>query len=158
MCPSGATCLSVVSVSWHHKYPTKRVGLVQSWPYHLIENWLVLAMMWLKDCCVGIKQRSLNLGHEDLKEYASESCNYMYIFFSFFDEQSRQNQTSGTSWWICERLWFCMVLYGKIGSFQILLTNDCIFNFYKACIFTQWLNIYFSFFTRVHEIMMYFIL
>jgi hypothetical protein len=36
---------TVVSVSWHHKNPTKRVGLVQSRPHHLIENKFVLAMI-----------------------------------------------------------------------------------------------------------------
>jgi hypothetical protein len=41
VCPSGATCLSAdcCSVSYHYKNPAKRVGLVQSGPYHqFIEN------------------------------------------------------------------------------------------------------------------------
>jgi hypothetical protein len=28
----------LVSVSYHYKYPTKRVGLAQSGPHHVIEN------------------------------------------------------------------------------------------------------------------------
>ena len=39
---------TVVSVSWHYKNLTKRLGLVQSGPHHhhhLIENYFVLAMI-----------------------------------------------------------------------------------------------------------------
>jgi hypothetical protein len=44
------------------KNPTKRVCLVQSGPHHhIIENYLVLAMIYLKNCWIGINQQSLTL-------------------------------------------------------------------------------------------------
>ena len=40
--------------------PTKCVGLVQRGPHHdLIEDYVVLAMIWLKHCRFGFKQKSL---------------------------------------------------------------------------------------------------
>jgi hypothetical protein len=36
---------TTVSITCHDKNPTKRVGLVQTGPPHLIENELVLAMI-----------------------------------------------------------------------------------------------------------------
>ena len=47
-------------VSQHYKAPTKRVGLEQSGPHHLlIANQLVLAMIQLKNCRFGAKHKSL---------------------------------------------------------------------------------------------------
>jgi hypothetical protein len=47
----------------------KRIGLVQSGPHHhLIENWIVLTMIWLKNCSLGIKQQSLYFVNLSLTE------------------------------------------------------------------------------------------
>ena len=54
MCPNGATCVFAdycFSGLQNCKNPTKRVGLIQNGPHHhLIENSLVLAMIYLKNC------------------------------------------------------------------------------------------------------------
>jgi hypothetical protein len=61
--------------------PTKGVGLVQSGPhYHLIEIYLVLAMILLKNCSVGVKQQSPT--HSVIDQIAScdfktEHCVYI---------------------------------------------------------------------------------
>jgi hypothetical protein len=47
---------------YHYKHLSKRVGLEQSGPrHHLIENWLVLAMIELKNCWVVVKQQVFSL-------------------------------------------------------------------------------------------------
>jgi hypothetical protein len=52
MCPSGATCLPDCCFSeLALNNPTQRIGLEQSRPrHHLIENYIVLAMMKLLEC------------------------------------------------------------------------------------------------------------
>jgi hypothetical protein len=51
-------------LSWSHQ--TKRVGLVQGRAYHhLIENKLVLAMIYLKTCWVGAKPPTITYYYPD---------------------------------------------------------------------------------------------
>ena len=65
MCRSAATCQSVDCcfwVSWHYKNPAQHVGLVQSGHHHhLIEMQLVLAMIWLKNSSLGVKDNNHSL-------------------------------------------------------------------------------------------------
>ena len=46
----------IVSVSQHYKNPTNHVDQIQNGPHHHL---IVLAMIWLKNCWVGIKQQSI---------------------------------------------------------------------------------------------------
>ena len=51
--------LTVTSVSYHYKNPTKRVDFVQRGD-HLIELLFVLALIWLeKNAWLGVKQESV---------------------------------------------------------------------------------------------------
>ena len=60
MCPSGVTCLPADCMLFWTAVPlfqwgsSTHVGLEQSEPHHhhLIEHWLVLAMIWLKNCWI----------------------------------------------------------------------------------------------------------
>ena len=43
---------------WAHNNPTKRIGHVQNGNHHLVEIWLVLAMIYLENCSFVVKQQS----------------------------------------------------------------------------------------------------
>ena len=61
MCPSRTTCLSMdCCISELSLYnPDKRFGLVQSGPHHHFnENKFFRAMIYLKNCWLGVKQQS----------------------------------------------------------------------------------------------------